>query len=228
MVTEFLDTLRRLPERFGAEAVVVEASGMADPVVAGKMLRESGLDRQYAISAVVALVDPGSFLKLLHTLPNIRAQIEAATHVLVNKTDLHPPDRLEQTETAIRALNPSAPIIRTRYSVADLDLFRAQPSLAARGEVAPCVDPHFTKLEATPAHDIDLVWLQQAVEAVRDEIYRIKGIATAGGRRVRLDYSASGWHIEETVDNLPTALVLIARGPCSAAVRRLMSIIHSE
>lgn len=221
-VTEFLEQLGGFPQRFNPEAVVVEASGMADPVVAGRLLQESGLDRRYRISAVVAVVDPGSFLKLLQTLPNIRAQIEAATVVLINKTDLHPAERLEQTESAVRELNPSVPIIRTQHSAAELDLFGTSPRVGGRGEVAPCVDPHFAKFEITPAAELDLDWLRRAVEKARDEIYRIKGVVLAGGRRVRLDYSASGWHIEETGENQPPALVLIARGACSEEVRKLM------
>lgn len=221
-VTEFLDLLRSLPERFDADAVVIEASGMADPVVAGKLLCESGLDREYAISAVVAVVDPGSFLKLLHTLPNIRAQIEAATLVLVNKTDLHPSDRIALTEAAVREINPSASLVRTQYSATDAELFGAATSIALRGEVAPCVDPCFVKLEVALRDELGLNRLRQAVATVRDEIYRIKGVAKAGGRRFRLDYSASGWQVAEMPDNLPTALVLIARSPCSDAVRQLV------
>ena len=87
LVTEFIARLRELPSRFGTpaapvEAVVVEASGIANPAVAAQMLRESRLDRQYDLTDVVAIVDPGSFGKLLHTLPNIRAQVEGANVIV--------------------------------------------------------------------------------------------------------------------------------------------------
>jgi G3E family GTPase len=225
---EFLEQLRSLPERFGPDAVVVEASGMADPLVAGKLLHETGLDRLYAISAVVALVDPATFLKLCHTLPAIRAQIETATHVLLNKTDLHPPERLTETETAVRALNASAPILRTRYTTVDLELFGAQPPMPSQGDVAPCVDPHFSKFEATLTRELDLDWLRQAVETVRDEVYRVKGVVLSGGRRYHLDYSASGWQMKAAADTSIPALVMIARGAPSEAVSRLFMSISAQ
>jgi G3E family GTPase len=217
-ITEFLNLLQSLPQQCNPDAVVVEASGVADPLVAGKMLSESGLVRDYAISAVVAVVDPGSFLKLLHTLPNIRAQIETASLVLINKTDLYPPDRIAETETAVRALNPAASIARTQHAAIQLEVFGASLSLATAGEIAPCADPHFVKLELAVPGDLDLAQLQQAVAKLGDQIYRLKGVICAQGRRLQLDYSLSGWQVQELLDPRPTGLVLIARPPFSESI----------
>lgn len=226
-VTEFLEQLRGLPERFSPEAVVVEASGMADPVVAGKLLRETGLDHQYTLGSIVAVVDPGTLLKLLHTLPNIRAQIEASTLVLVNKTDLHPIERIEQAEAAVRAINPSAPIIRTCHSAADIGLLGTHPPLAGCGQPAPCVDPHFVKFEIPLEGQSDVDELRKALEPVLDEVYRVKGIARSGGRTCRFDYSGSGWHVEPVAGILPPALVVIARGSSADAVRGIVREIQN-
>jgi len=221
-VTEFLELLRSLPGRFDPQAVVIEASGMADPLVAGKLLSESGLDKQYAIAKVVAVVDPGSLLKLLHTLPNIRAQIEAASWVLINKTDLHLPGRIAQAEAAVREINTAALLVRTKYAAMDEDPFGEPIRIATAGEVAPCVDPNFVKFEVALSDDLDMERLRQAVAALSDEIYRIKGFVKTGGRRFRLDYSVSGWSLDELPEGQPPKLVLIARGPCSDAVRQLV------
>lgn len=228
---EFLDLLGTLPGRCHPELVVIEASGMADPLVAGKMLRESGLDRLYSIRSVIAVVDPGSFGKLLQTLPNIRSQIEAASRVLVNKTDLHPPAALEATEAAIREINPDVPLTRTRFAELDLDLFAADSPQGERGELAPCVDPNFVKFEFSLAGELDLAWLQRAVATLTAEVLRLKGIARISGQLHRLDYSASGWHIEALPDAAPAAtpaLVLIARGPESEALRRLIRDLSGQ
>lgn len=225
---EFIDLLRDLPEDFHPESVVIEASGMADPLVAAKLLRESGLDRVYGIRTVVAIVDPGSFLKLLHTLPNIRAQIEAATLVLINKIDLHPAERINETETAIRAIHPTVPLLRTCRSALEVDLFAGHPHLEERGELAPCVDPHFTKFEIKLRNEVDLDQLREAVQSAGAEIYRIKGIARSQGNLYRLDYSASGWQIEEVAESQAIALVLIGRGPESKALRHLVEIISAR
>ena len=77
---------RRRTDRF--DGVVVEASGVANPRVIRRMLADSGLERRFYISRVIAVAEPLTLPKLLHTLPSTRDQIEAADVVLLNKTDL--------------------------------------------------------------------------------------------------------------------------------------------
>jgi G3E family GTPase len=233
VVTEFISHLRGLPDRFGTSAtpldgVVVEASGMANPAVAGQMLRESQLDRMYAMTAVVAVVDPGTFGKLLHTLPNIRAQIEAANLVLLNKTDLHASTTVEQTEAAIRRIQPGVPIERTRFCRTEVDLFGTWSPVAAHGELAACVDPNYVTYDVPLTEELDWDRLREAVEPVRDEVYRVKGFADIRGRRCRVDYSATQWTCEDAVGDPPPALVFLVRGPCSPAVHQLIRTLCQD
>ena len=70
LATEFISTLKAIPEHFGTQAapidgVVIEASGVANPMVIEQMLEETKLDQVYALSSVVSIVDPGTFPLLL-------------------------------------------------------------------------------------------------------------------------------------------------------------------
>ena len=231
LVAEFLARLRELPSRFGTpaapvEAVVVEASGIANPAVAGQMLRESRLDRQYDLTDVVAMVDPGSFGKLLHTLPNIRAQVEGASHILITKTDAYPAALIEQTEAAVRSINPAVTPVRVRYGAANVELFGARLAGAQVGELALCRDPNFATFNLLLDQDLDLDRFRAMLETVKDDIYRIKGYTAAAGRRYYLDYSTSGLRIEETAEQCPPELVFILRAPVTAAARRFLHDIR--
>ena len=92
-VTEFVDVLRRVAEgRVGTAepgfcpgGIVIEASGMADPRSMRRLLAESGLDARFHVAGVTAVVDPGTVLKLLSVLPNIRGQIESALSSVESK-----------------------------------------------------------------------------------------------------------------------------------------------
>jgi G3E family GTPase len=230
-VTEFIHQLRSLPDRFGTpaaplEGVVVEASGMANPAVAGQMLCESRRDLVYELTAVVAIVDPGTLGKLLHTLPAIRAQIEAANLVLLNKTDLYPSALVEQTAAAIREIHPAVPIERTSHCRTEVDVFGARPPAAAHGELAACVDPNYVTLDVPLTEELDLDRLRAAVERVRDEVYRIKGFAAVGGRRCRVDYCSTQWNCQEVAGGPLPGLVFIVRGPCSPAVHELIRTLR--
>lgn len=122
LVTEFIRVLKELPERFGGEidGVVIEASGVANPKVVARMLAETRLDETYRIASVIAVADPGTFGTLLQTLPNLRAQIEASNHVLINKSDLFAEETLRATEQAVREINPTATVTRTQYGKINL------------------------------------------------------------------------------------------------------------
>lgn len=220
--TEYLDLLRSLPRRFQPEAVVIEASGMADPTVARKMLCECKLDQQYSIAAVVAVVDPGSFLKLLHTLPNIRAQVESATHVLINKTDLYSPAQIEAAEAAVREIHSSVPMARTQHCAVGCDLFASSPSGPLTGELALCVDPRYVQFAVPMPVDVELDWLREVVTPVANDIYRIKGHVRSAGACLEVDYSLAGWRFTEAGNDVQPELVVIVRGDRSAAVGQLL------
>lgn len=103
LVTQFVSQLSKIPEHFSnVERVIIEASGIADPKVIRKMLKETHLSETYELQSVISVIDPLSFLKLLHTLPNIRSQIEAADLVIINKTDLANQAQNDHAATVVR------------------------------------------------------------------------------------------------------------------------------
>ncbi|MCX7010858.1 MAG: GTP-binding protein, partial [Kiritimatiellaeota bacterium] len=172
---------------------------------------------------VTAIVDPGTFLKLLHTLPNIRAQIAAASQALVNKIDLYPAPLLEQTEAALHEINPRLAITRTSYCAAEVNIFDAAPASDACGELAPCRDPNFESFTLTVPENLDWNKFRAAVAATHNDIFRIKGFARRDGRCVHVDYSSSGWCMEDTANETPPELVFIVRNACTASVQRLLN-----
>jgi G3E family GTPase len=155
-------------------------------------------------------------------------RIEAANLVLLNKTDHHSSAMVEQAEAAIRGIHPAVPIERTSYCRTDVDVFGTRPPVAAHGELAACVDPNYVTFDVPLTAELDLDRLRAAVERVRDEVYRIKGFADVGGRRCRVEYSATQWTCEEIDGDPPPALVFIVRGPCSPAVRELIRALGRD
>lgn len=232
LVTEFIAALKEIPDRFGSpgspvEGVVIEASGMANPRVAAVMLAEARLDSTFALSTVVSVVDPGSFLKLLHTLPAVRSQIEASNVALLNKTDAYPAPVVEAAAEALQSLRPDLRVLRTRFCEADVDLFGPPLPAQPGGEYAPCRDPAFETFVARPQGSLDLAALRSAVEPLRDEVYRIKGFATLDGRRRYLDFSGSGFRCEDAPGDGEAELVFILRGPSSRAAQELVRAVET-
>ncbi|RME67376.1 MAG: hypothetical protein D6781_13335 [Verrucomicrobia bacterium] len=130
------------------EAMIIETSGIADPQGIGTLLAQHGLDEHLRLQAVVTIVAPSSFLRLVDNLPVIRAQIETSDHTIINKTDLADEAAVRETERQIRAINPNTHVHRATYCDLDLDLAPARrlsptfPSPPATATHSPLSSSH--------------------------------------------------------------------------------------
>lgn len=224
LVTQFIGVLTRVATMagFAPEGVIIEASGIASPKVIQQMLAETRLDQRYSLTTILTVVDPGTFQKLLSTLPNIRDQVEAADLVLLNKIDLYDEKAIASTEESIRTIRPDVPIRRVSFGQADLDPLAISPSSRTLlGEHARCVDPHYACLTPIFRCVLSLPALQGALATLGDALYRVKGfIETTEGRRY-LDYAFGQWN-ERPAEEADGRLILIVRGGAEAKARAIL------
>ncbi|MCU0761251.1 MAG: GTP-binding protein [Steroidobacteraceae bacterium] len=115
-----LGQLMKRRDRF--DYVIVETTGMADPgPVAQTFFLDDDLKQQFALDAIVTLVDALHFEKHLDEMKEPGEQVAFADVILLNKTDLVPADALERIERRVRAINATAKIFRTRNSDVAID-----------------------------------------------------------------------------------------------------------
>jgi G3E family GTPase len=226
LVTEFIGQLSTIPAEFeGAEGVIIEASGMANPKVIADMLTETKLDQRYYLAHVVSIVDPGSFLKLCAVLPNITAQIEASNTIIVNKTDLHDTNTVDSTSGAVRKINPKAQIMTAVNADIALNLFNpaAVRTSDLHGDYAKCKDPNYETITLTISQTIAPQELQQRLTQAENDIYRLKGpILTTEGPRF-IEYTKSGLTLNQIDDAGDRTIVMILRGSPSQSTRSFIA-----
>ena len=215
LVTEFIGQLSRIrDEHADAEGIIIEASGMADPRVIADMLKETHLDRDFSLARIVSIVEPRSFLRLIHTLPNIIHQVEAADLVLLNKSDLFDEEQLTQTELAVKEINPTVPLLRSIKGDVDFSLFNSEKEERSdlHGDYAKCRDPRYAAFSIELPHSINPEELKQFIEENEDAIYRAKGyINTPEGPRF-FDYSSNGISLSEASPSSTFAMAWICPG----------------
>ena len=197
LVTAFINQLKDIAELHddppgSLEGLVIEASGIADPRVVGRLLEETRLDQVYRLGRVVSIVDPGTFEKLLHTLPNIAAQVEASDLAIVNKADLFDEAALGRTEAAIRSIQPAIRVVRASYCQADVDLFTSVTHPRIGGEYAPCRDEHYATETFATDRPVDLDRFIRQAAALGEDLYRLKGFAWTGRDRMYIESGATG------------------------------------
>jgi G3E family GTPase len=227
LVTQFIGQLGAIADRAELgplDGVVIEASGMADPRVIARLLVETRLDRRFSLSRVVAVADPVRLLKLVRTLPAIRAQLEAADVVVLNKCDLAPPAVCDEAEALARGLRPGAAILRAVRAEVDLDPFPDAPPREPAGEYAACRDPAFETFRVACPGGIDAARVTAAVAAAGDGLYRLKGFVRNGGCVVSVQAAGGAPEFVAAPDGVGGALelVCIVRGGTADRLRPLI------
>ncbi len=226
-VTDFLRELKTIAP-LNPEGIVIEASGMADPLVVERMLTETKMDQMYRLACVVAVVDPGSFPKLLKTLPNVTRQVECADVVLVNKTDLYPADAVDATVEQVRTIRSEVAVLKTVKCQAAVDLLGERESVAAvDAEYPKCVDPNFTRADVALEGRINWPKLQKALDEACANWYRIKGAVPVEGGLLSVDFSASGWQERKAAGRERGALVMIGSRDTQPELAQMVNRIRS-
>jgi G3E family GTPase len=139
---DLLEQARRLASEREFDHLVVEASGISEPLPIARTLTEGANEdseppEAYRLDAVVSVIDAYGFWKAFDPDESLPAaapdperpltdvlidQIEFCNVLLLNKCDMVPDDALDEIEATIRELQPEADLSRTTYSDIDPDL----------------------------------------------------------------------------------------------------------
>lgn len=104
------------------DAIIVETTGLADPgPVIQTFFVDEDVKARTQLDSVTTVVDARHLLAELESQPEAAQQVAFADQIILNKTDLVDGDALERVETAVRRLNPFAPIHRAMKADVPLD-----------------------------------------------------------------------------------------------------------
>lgn len=111
---ELLDAVYRILERPDkVDYLVVETTGLADPLPVAMTFLGSDLREATRLDSIITLVDAENFSEELLEGEVARAQIVYGDMLLLNKCDLVAEERLEQLEGRLRQLKTDARILRS-------------------------------------------------------------------------------------------------------------------
>lgn len=147
--SDLVDTLLALHERragLAFERVVIETSGLADPLPILRRLGEAAaLTERFVLEGVITTVDAIQGERELGRAPVSRRQVAVADRILLTKGDIAARAAVARLQERLRALNPDAPLIVAAHgAVEPAQLFGTQADPRTRAG---------RPLEATPPGD---------------------------------------------------------------------------
>ncbi len=191
-------TVRQLIQRGGADYVLIETTGIAEPAPIIQTFQNIPEIRKIAqIDAIITVVDAEHVLGQLEQTETARNQIALADFVILNKMDLSTPENRERVEAKIRELNPMTQVIPATLGDVDWRLFLDVGAFDVAQKIA--VDPQLLdelrKLEHTDIQSLsfhferplDLSSFERCIADLseNDRIYRSKGIVHVAGHSRR-------------------------------------------
>lgn len=180
------------------DLLFIEASGLSDPSSMSKILTDHQMEGSFEIRQVITLIDPVKYKALVHVLDVISKQIEAADHILVNKTDLIPEQELKILLDDLKTRS-SAPLQTGSFGAFD---YRFITSAEAGHRIAdrescntPETRPGSLFLEGPV---INLQALKDFMSRVEGSHYRLKGFMEVDGTMLYISDNSVGYSMTET------------------------------
>ncbi len=181
LFSHFKDVVVELASTSRVELIIVEATGIADPIGIAQLLEDEAVTRLCYLSRIVTLIDASRFLRGVSFIVGARHQVQVADMVFVSKVDLVDSQMRLDVECEVRKINPMVEILSGDYSDIDLRAMIEEPSepLALRqgiaGELTRCgTGGYISKIFKTTA-PISRANLERFLASLGDEILRLKG-----------------------------------------------------
>ena len=220
LLSSFVKSLGDFIETHKPDIVLLEASGLSDPVSIGEMLQGRELINKIFLAHIWCIVDASNFEKLGKTLPRIQHQVRVADTVVINKSDKRNIN-LEEINRWIKHLNPYAAIKETSFCniELDLDLFgvsvdpvvirRQEEHASLERSVRPETGTHVIKTTKT----ISLNSLEGFLNEVAPGAFRIKGFVRLDNNKMIAVQSCFGETKMEFLSDYSGPTELIGVGP---------------
>lgn len=200
-----LEILDSNPE---VDTLLLETTGVAEPVPIVWTLERPPLDARVRVAAIVTVIDPLSWPAARATSSAAEIQLESADVVLVTKLDLASADAVAVACEAAARLAPHAPVVATSADAAAawlLATLRDPPERAAV-EADPAAHEHAAHEHATHDHaaahgvdavalpitaDLDIEAFEDALAELPPAYFRVKALVF--GPDPRRGDAAPGW-----------------------------------
>ncbi len=139
---ELMETVERVLERPDPlDYIVVETTGLADPLPVAMTFLGSELRAQTRLDSIITLIDAENFDAAVMETQVGRAQVIYGDILLLNKCDLVSAERLEAVEAELRAVKADARILRAIKGDVPLPLLLSV-GLFESDKVTPAEDAH--------------------------------------------------------------------------------------
>ena len=218
LLKDFITSLASFIDQKKPDLIIIETSGLSDPIAIAEILQHSELNDKVYLKASWCIVDSGNFLNIDKMLNRVQHQLLVADQIIINKIDSTNTKNLNKIRKRIIKINPLARIFEAEYCQIEVDLEKLQsdpypiaPDLTntlkitheSRAEMIACVFKSGRK--------IPLKNLENLIQKYLASTIRIKGFVHLNNNQTALVQTVFKNMDIHVVDQIPgnTSLVLM-------------------
>lgn len=185
LLSGFIKSLNEFVQKYSPGIILIEASGLADPLSIGEVFNSNELRDKIFLAGSICIVDAVNFLKLSKVQQRLNHQIMIADTIIINKTDLN--NNLEEIKIKIQKLNPLVKIFETQYCEVQLnELFQFSDEKGIKNfsnEIRPG-RPDINSAVFRTAKPLKHINLKDFTNELASQSIRIKGYAILDNGKV--------------------------------------------
>lgn len=174
---DLVQTLDTLKDRDDYEAIVLETTGIADPLpVAWTFFREN-LQGYFRFGGIITVVDALHFFDMLEEAEEVTWQVERADYIYLTKTDLAEASQIEKVKNKVQSLNPNARFVKQD----DPKKYELMFDLSQELELSAATHSHHAEKFESLAFDlksktVSLDDMEDIFESLPKAVFRAKAI----------------------------------------------------
>lgn len=210
LLGDFVRSLNEFILEKHPDVVILEASGLSDPISVCQMLSVPALRNLVWLAHTYTVVDALNFDKTLQRVRRNLHQIQVADTLVINKCDLAT-DHIDEIVSRIKSINPFADIVKTAYcDIAFNEVFKFRPPLYRNAEQKDEGRPDIDSVVIKTTKIISLANLHLFLQKWINRTYRMKGYVITEEGGLTLQSSFEQFELLEVHDYKdPTQMVIL-------------------
>lgn len=210
LLGSFIGSLVAFIDQYQPDELILEASGMSDPLSIGQILQSPLLKNKVYLDHVWCMVDALNFEKISRLQTRVNHQIRIADTIIVNKTDLAE-NKNDAVIHRIKYINPFAAVITTTFARIDFTERKSVMKFFPSGEKAENSRPDLQSVVIKSNRTISPEKLDYFLKVVHSGCIRSKGyINLTSGLKVFLQGSFDRFTLQEVeAFAAPTEFIVI-------------------
>jgi G3E family GTPase len=182
LLGSFIDSLAAFVAENQPDVMVMEASGLSDPIGVGQVFQSSKLKGKVYLEHVWCLVDALNFGRVPSLNLRLEHQLRSADTIIINKIDLAG-TKTDEVVSKVKQANPFARVVSSEFARVNISSAKKAFNFFPAGTTVSLGRPEIESLVIRGSHEIKPEALKQFFDLVKENCIRCKGfIKLYGGK----------------------------------------------